>query len=87
MLLLSQNVGHRGNRVPSLRFPRPATGRKTAASMAHASVKFFAPRALIFRPLVKGNKDFGNKTDTETEYLSFLPISLDSTHSKMESSR
>ena len=32
-------------------------GGKQSASMAHASVKLFAPRALIFRPLVKENKD------------------------------
>ena len=43
--------------------------------------------ALILRPLVKGNKDSGNKTGTENKYLSLLPISPGPTYSKMESSR
>ena len=32
--------------------------------------KMVAPRALVFRPLVKGNEDSGNEIDPKAVYLS-----------------
>lgn len=43
----------------------PSSFTVQSASMEHGP-EIVAPRAFIFRPLVKGNKDYGNETGNKT---------------------
>ena len=61
-------------------------GGKQPASMVHAW-NCLLPELSFSDCWWKGNKDSGNKTDTEKKYLLLLPISPYPTYLKMESSR